>query len=211
MPTPLSARPDACEPPALVLPRVLAEVALALRWESDHRAALRAGPASPRSPLAGWVGQGSAAREATDDQTSLYWDVVLDPKTDAGQEFRDSFVDALVSHCAEGAGASNDDVDWARARTLAARLAALEPTYRHALRALGRRCSPRSEWGEAAIVVADELAPPALRAAWEHVVGPGRPGRPRRDPSQPPPDAERAAWGGDVLRAALAAWEESAR
>lgn len=203
------ARTPAREPPALVLSRTIADVELALCWEDEQRAGRRAGPARPRSPLAGWVGQGSAAREASDGQTALYWDVVTAPTTDAGREFRESFVEALVDHCEAGAGASNDDVDWPRARELAARLAAVAPPHGAALRALGRRCSPRSTWEEAAIVVADELAPPALRAAWEHVAGPGRPGRPRRDPSQPPPSAERAAWGGDVLRAALEAWAQS--
>lgn len=197
--------------PALdaALSLTIADVELALRWDAEERAGRRAGPALPRSALSGWVGAGSAARDATDEQTRHLWDVVVAPTTEAGAGMRSTFVDELVRHCEEGAGLAVDDVDWPHARALAARLAALDPAHRAALRALGRRCSPRSTWDEAAIVVADELAPPALRAAWELVAGPGRPGRPRRDPSQPPPSAERAAWGGDVLRAALEAWARS--
>lgn len=187
---------------------VLAELDLAGRWEAQERHH-GTGPAPVRSPLASMQARGgSGDRPATRVQVAALGRL-LTAEGRLGASARAGFVDALVEHCLEtGGGAANDDdAQWVEGRRLALTLRGIpDPETRRGLRALGRRCTTHATWRDCALVIADELAPPALRAAWDGVAGEGRRGRPRVDPLAPPPDVEREAWGGDVLARLLEAW-----
>lgn len=178
--------------PATRSPRlddVIADVRLALRWRREHSSGVL--PRAARSPLARLQGEASGAdRDATAAKTAGLWRLVTTPSSKVGRRARAAFVAALVEHCGEGPREDGADVDWALARALAARLAALEAPRRRAL-------------------VADACAPPALRASWTGVrraAGGGEGGRPRVDRLAPPPGAEALAWGERELRAAVDAW-----
>lgn len=183
------------------LAEVIADVQLALRWRREHQAV--AAPPS-RSPLARLQGEAAVRSTSTASAPDL-WRLVASPESRVGRRARAGFVAALLDYCA-ATSRSDDEPDWSRARALAARLAGLDPAHASTLRALARRCDPGVGWSAAAVAVADELAPPALRAAWARPPETGRRGRPRVDPCLPPPDLAAEAWGEDRLVAALAAW-----
>lgn len=210
--TPALGPPLAVDPREEQLRAALAELALADLWRRDHDNDFTPlGNAS--GPLARWQGRvvgREADADATGRQVLSLWDMIQHPSTKAGRFARAHFADALVEYCASTSRSTErDDVDWTRARSLAECLAEVSSAERSVLSTLMRECAPTSTWTEAARIVADAHAPPALRAAWSLAAGPGAPGRPRRDPTRPPPDAERAAWGSDVLAAALGAWQRA--
>lgn len=187
----------------------LAELALAHLWQRDHDAD-HTPLGSATGPLARWQGRvigREADADATGRQVLSLWDMIQHPSTKAGRFARSHFADALVEYCASTSRPlERDDVDWSHARQLADMLARVPSAERSVLTTLARACAPSVTWSEAARVVADAHAPPALCAAWSLTAGLGAPGRPRRDPTRPPPETERVAWGSEVLAAALAAW-----
>lgn len=193
------------------LREVIPDVALALLWRREERegATLRA----PRSPLASLQGRSSgASKDAGAGPTANFWRLVTEPGSKVGRDARRSFVDALVVHCEETSRPLDEDRDWTRARQLGGRLAALPREHRATVETLARRCGPDVLWDVACLVVAHELAPPAVRASWEKVYQ--RPtdaaGRPRVDRLAPPPEVVARAWGDHALRGAVAAWAASA-
>lgn len=182
----------------------IAELELAHRWRVDHHSVRFGGD---RTPLARLQAEADGAdTDATARQVRDLAKMLAAPTSGVGQRAHGRFMLKFYDHCARAERMADEDVDWELARAMEDRLNTLEPWERAALRALSRRCTARVSWEEAALAVADELAPPALRALWERTARTGLPGRPRRDPLLPPPEAERIAWGGDVLRAALEAW-----
>lgn len=197
----------ASPPPPRLLPlaEVIPDVALALRWRREQAT----GAELPRatSPLARLQGRSSGADEdASASTTGQLWRLVRSPGSKVGRKAREGFVDALVRFCDETSRPPEEEPDWRRARVLAEQLGRLEAEHRAALVALARRSGPAVGWDVACLVVADECAPPALRATWTQVRRAAGVGRPRVDRTEPPPEAVALAWGRERLTAALAAW-----
>jgi len=182
---------------------------LAHRYERDHQAADLRGRS--QSPLARMQSEADGSdRDARASEVTALMQLLADAKSGAGQRRRARFMELLYRHCERAARVPDEEVDWAAARVLAARLASLEGTDARVLRTLSARCTSKVSWAEAARIVADEHAPRALRARWSLTQGDtGAAGRPRRDRTQPSVDDERQAMGHFLIMRALVAWEAS--
>lgn len=214
--TPLD-RPSSIEvrhPLEHVLQLTIAELDLAHRWTREHGVE-SGGGGGGGGPLARWQGKvigREADADATGRQVGALWGMIAAPSTKAGRFARQHFANALLEYCERTSRPlDHDEVDWTLAQELAAVLARIASAERAVLVTLGRYCTSSTRWVEAARVVADAHAPPALRAAWDLSAGPGAPGRPRRDPLRPPPDTERAAWGAPLLEHVVGTWELARR
>ena len=203
-------RPSA---PAEALGHVLAELDALGRWEAEHAASWGTRPAvSPLARLQSLAACGDAESDATSGQVRRLTDLILSPRSKVGRAARQHFVDALVRYCDETSRPEREAVDPAAGAAVSARLRRFidDPrTSMHAqvLLVLRRAATPRTTWDEASRLVADMLAPAALRAAWSARVTAVTPGRPRIDPTTPSPAVARLAWGEVRLRAAIDAWE----
>ena len=186
--------------PAL-LPRVLADLAAAARYQRTAFAAAPGGPRAPRCPVGALQGHSDGAeRDASERQVTHLWGLVNAPGSRVGKRARAGFVDALLEHCEETS--RPEEPDWAHARACALRLDLLRdsnPDAHRALRALQTRVTERASWAECARVVAEALAPAALVTAWG--LSTGRPGRPRADEGM-----DRVLWGGERLGLAVRLW-----
>lgn len=182
---------------------------LAHRWERESHASDVRGRSL--SPLARMQSEADGSdRDARASEVTALMRLLTDARTDAGQRRQARFMSLLYQHCERAARVPDEDVDWSAARKLAARLGSLEGVHARVLRTLSARCTSQVSWGEAARIVADEHAPRALRAAWSLCAREvGRPGRPRRDRTQPAADDERLAVGHALITRALDAWEAS--
>lgn len=182
---------------------------LAHRYERESEATGARGPSM--SPLARMQSEADGSdRDARESEVAALMRLLTDARTDAGQRRQARFMSLLYQHCERAARVPDADVNWAEARILAARLAALDTGHARVLRTLAARCTSQVSWEEASRVVADEHAPLALRAAWSLRAGDGAgPGRPRRDRTQPSADDERLAVGHALIARALTAWESS--
>jgi hypothetical protein len=200
-------------PPAEALGHLLAELAALARWEAEQSASWA--PRPPVSPLArlqGLAACGDAETDATSGQVRRLSDLILSPRSKVGRTARANFVDALVRYCDETSRPERDAVDPAAGAAVSAKLRrfADDPrTAEHAqvLLVLHRAATPRTTWDEASRLVADMLAPAALRAAWSARVTAVTPGRPRIDPTAPAAALWCLAWGEARLSAAIDAWE----
>lgn len=204
------ATPPAKRPPHEGLGHLLADLDVIAEWERE-----RSAPIAPRaspSPLARM--QSEAACGVAQGPTSLRQvaqleSMILSPSSRFGRAARDAFVGALLRYCEATSRPDREPVDPAMAARLAHRFARLAHTdYGPALLALRRSASSRTTWDAACGIVADACAPAETRAAWA-VRTTGRPGRPRIDPTRPPPDVARLAWGAAHLAAAIDAWDVS--
>lgn len=185
----------------------LGELALATQWEDAERARYGCTVGAVRNPLVRLQGDADGAeRDASARDVGALWQRFTTPRGKKDEEMRERLYVRLVSAAAP---ASLDELDFATARFHARRLASLPGHFAAGLRALGRYCSVTSSWADAARVLADAVAPPELRQAWELTVAAPearRPGRPRRDVTEPPPAAERVEYGAELLPAYLRAW-----
>lgn len=203
-------RPSA---PAEALGRILVDLEALGRWEAEHAASWA--PRVQSSPLArlqGLAACGDAETDATSWQVRRLTDLILSPRSKVGRAARQHFVAALVRYCDETSRPEREVADPATGAAVSARLRRFldDPrTSGHAqvMLVLRRAASPRTTWDEASRLVADQLAPAALRAAWSARVTAVTPGRPRVDPAVPSPAVARLAWGEVRLRAAIDAWE----
>lgn len=164
------------------------------------------GPEGTRCSLAGWMSPSSGRTDdATGAQVQGLWSLLTDAH--AGDRARADFVHHLGSLRLEGEG---DDLDVTRARAAEKRLVAATGLRRRVLDTLRDYCRPNTTWETAAGLVADACAPPEVRRLWsgffEAPVKGGRAGRPRRDPSAPPPEVVRLEWGGGLLENVVRWW-----
>lgn len=193
------------------LGHLLADLDILAEWERE-----RSAPIAPRaspSPLARMQSQaacGAAQGPSSLRQVAQLESMILSPSSRFGRAARDAFVGALLRYCEATSRPDREPVDPAMAARLAHRFARLSHTdYGPALIALRRSATPRTTWDGACGIVADACAPAETRAAWsQRSTGhAGRPGRPRIDPTRPPPDVARLAWGAVHIAAAIDAWE----
>lgn len=189
-----------------LLPVVLADLAMVERYRRDrHAGAILREPPSILARLQGSVGVASSSgigREA-----DSLWRMVQSPSGRVGARARADFVGALVEHCEE-TSRPDEVIDYDRARALAERMATgrLPPLAARVLRTLQREATPSTPWESAARIIGEEYAPRAVRQAWNLTVRSTGPGRPRRDASRPPPEAERIAYGEGLLAWAIGCW-----
>lgn len=183
---------------------VLTDLATVERYRRDrHAGAILRPPPSILARLQGSVGVASSAgigREA-----DSLWRMVQSPSGRVGTRARADFIGALVEHCEE-TSRPDEPIDYDRARGMAERLATLPPLASKVLRTLQREASPTTPWESAARIIGEEYAPRAVRQAWNLTVRSTGPGRPRRDASRPPPEAERIAYGEGLLAWAIGCW-----
>jgi len=189
---------------------VLADLALVRRFLAQSAHGIVVG--APRSTLAALQGRaGGASRDASEHQVAQLLSVL---QREGADRLRRTFVDALTRYCEETSRPDETEVDWTHARACATRLHGLARRGEsRVLEVLASELVPGATWEAAARVVADACAPPALRAAWSarEAAERGIVGRPRRDVTAPPVDAERAAWGEPRVAAAVAVWTSAAR
>ena len=190
---------------------LLADLDVVAAWERERSAPIapRAQP-SPLARMQSLAACGAASGPSSTRQVAQLESMILSPSSRFGRAARDAFVGALLRYCEATSRPDREPVDPAMAARLAHRFARLSHTdYGPALIALRRSATPRTTWYGACGIVADACAPTETRAAWsQRSTGhAGRPGRPRIDPTRPPPDVARLAWGAAHLAAAIDAWE----
>lgn len=182
---------------------VLGDLAMVERYRRDRMAGsvLRA----PPSILARL--QGTVKPSTSDRSADSLWRMVQDPQGRVGRAARADFVSQLVEHCEE-TSRPDDAIDYDGARALAERMATgrLPPLCVKVLRTLQREASPSTPWETAARIIGEEYAPKEVRQAWNLTVRSTGPGRPRRDVTRPPPEAERVAYGEGLLAWAIGCW-----
>lgn len=176
---------------------------LALAQRLTRESAAPDAPRDVRCSLGGWSGQSSGRSDATAAQVRLLWSLLTDPH--AGDKSREGFVRLLAAQPIAG---DADDFDADRARRATERLARAEGLRHATLVTLGRYCRPTTPWDTAAGVVADQHAPPEVRAYWTTTYRRPQAGRPTRDPSGPPPEVVRLEWGGGLLEEVVRWWCE---
>ena len=194
--------------PHVGLGHLLADLDVVAAWERERSAPIapRAQP-SPLARMQSLAACGAASGPSSTRQVAQLEAMILSPSSRFGRTAREAFVASLLRYCEETSRPDRDPVDPVLAARLAHRYARLAHTdYGPALAALRRHASPRTTWDVACAIVADACATDAARASWA-ARPTGRPGRPRIDPTRPPPDVARLAWGAAHLAAAIDAWE----
>ncbi len=186
--------------PHAPLAQVLEAVSLALAVRAENDVT----PRRPLSPIAKAQGRTElSTSDASAGTTARLWRLVTEPAGRVGRDRRAGFVDALVRYCDATSRPDTDEIDWTAARRFEEQLGRLDAESRRTLATVARRCRPSVSWDAAALVVADELAPRALRDRWTTTRSASR--------AAPPPELEALAWGEDVLTSALIAWTLATR
>lgn len=199
-------------PPVDGLERLLVDLEALSAWARER--SMPWVPAATVSPLARLQGQaacGAAASDATWSQVARLSSLVRDPRSKVGREARAGFVAALLRYCESTSRAASEPADPARGTAIADRVARLRALpdgdeLAPVVGLLRERARRGLSWDAACVLVA-ELAPSTLRASWSARSTSVGPGRPRVDPTRPPPEAARRAWGDARLRATIDAWE----
>lgn len=191
-------------------PAVLRDLAAARLYARQEAARVPGGPADATGLLGRLQGRaGGAARDASGSQVATLWAVL---QREGADRARRGFVDALLRHCEETAPRAPDDaVDWDHARRCAERLRWLCARGEgRLLAAIATELGEGATWRDGARLAADVCAPPEMREAWSARAAEegGLVGRPRRDVTRAPVEAEQIAWGEARLAVAVTTWIE---
>lgn len=191
-------------------PGVLRDLSLASLYARQEAARVPGGPADATGLLGRLQGRaGGATRDASGSQVATMWGLL---QREGADRARRGFVDALLRHCEETSRPDTDAVDWDHARRCAERLRWLCARGEgRLLVALASELAEGATWRDGARLAADACAPPEMRAAWaaRALEERGLVGRPRRDVTRAPVEAEQIAWGEARLVEAVTTWRDA--
>lgn len=191
-------------------PGVLRDLAAARLYARQEAARVPGGPADATGLLGRLQGRaGGATRDASGAQVAQRWALL---HREGADRIRSAFVDQLTRWLEETTPrAPEDAVDWDHARRCAERLRALCARGEgRLLVAVAIELAEGATWRDGARLAADVCASVEMRAAWSARAAEesGLVGRPRRDVTRAPVEAEQIAWGEARLVEAVTTWIE---